>query len=306
MTRFFVKLVITVLLFWVILRETDLDSVWQQVQRLDWQVIISVIVIHLSMALFASVRWYYVLQAIDHALPFFVAWRLVMISTLFNQVLPSAMGGDLLRIPYAHRHGVPLGGAVNAVVLDRLVSLVALILLTLLCLPVAIQVVTEPAAHWTLIGVTLAGMCGTTLLMTLRGVPEALARIAVVKLLLAVSSGLRSALLGGFALRIMAPTLVVHLARVVIVYLIARGMAMGVSLAECVTLVPPAMLITALPVSIGGWGVREGAFIVAFGFVGLPAAQALALSVVFGATMMIAALAGVVPWISSSAGTQQG
>lgn len=297
LVRFFLKLAATLLLLWVTLRQTDLGSVAQALQRLDWEVVAAAVAIHLLMALLASVRWYYVLLAIGHPLPFLLTWRLVMISTLFNQVLPSALGGDVLRVPYAHYHGVPLGGALNAVVLDRLVSLVALVLLTASCLPLAVQMVTASAPRTLLILVTATGLGAALLLTALPRLPKPLAGSTALKPLMAVARGLRATLSGRYAAHILLSSLAVHLLRVLIVYITARNLALDVTALQCLVLVPPAMLVTVLPVSIGGWGLREGAFVVAFGFVGVPAAQALVLSVVFGATMLLAALAGIVPWL---------
>ena len=64
----------------------------------------------------------------------------------------------------------------------------------------------------------------------------------------------------------------------------------------CVLLVPPVILITVVPVSIAGWGVREGAMVVAFGFLNVPANAAFAVSVLFGLTLAVASLPGSLFW----------
>ena len=50
----------------------------------------------------------------------------------------------------------------------------------------------------------------------------------------------------------------------------------------------------ALPLNIGGWGPREGVTAVAFGTVGLGAAQGLTTAVVYGVLSLIACLPGAV------------
>ena len=54
------------------------------------------------------------------------------------------------------------------------------------------------------------------------------------------------------------------------------------------------MLAMALPLNIGGWGPREGVTAVAFGAVGLGAAQGLTTAVVYGVLSLIACLPGAV------------
>jgi uncharacterized membrane protein YbhN (UPF0104 family) len=48
--------------------------------------------------------------------------------------------------------------------------------------------------------------------------------------------------------------------------------------------VPPALLVSALPISFGGWGVREGALVAAFSLVHADPAAVAATSVMFGLT----------------------
>jgi hypothetical protein len=62
-------------------------------------------------------------------------------------------------------------------------------------------------------------------------------------------------------------------------------------------LIPPIVLITMLPISIAGWGVREATMIVAFGYTGLTQADGLMVSILFGASyFMVGAIGGLV-WI---------
>jgi len=56
-------------------------------------------------------------------------------------------------------------------------------------------------------------------------------------------------------------------------------------------------LVSMIPISFGGWGVREGAMVVFFGLVGVPAADALAMSILFGLAALVAGLPGGVLWV---------
>jgi hypothetical protein len=51
-----------------------------------------------------------------------------------------------------------------------------------------------------------------------------------------------------------------------------------------------------LPISFAGWGVRELGMVTAFGFVGVPAGQAGALSIAFGLVVLASALPGGLLW----------
>ena len=72
----------------------------------------------------------------------------------------------------------------------------------------------------------------------------------------------------------------------------ARAAGVQAPLVRLVPLVLVALLATALPVNLGGWGPREGAAAWAFGAAGLGAASGLEASVVFGLCNLVASLPG--------------
>ena len=64
----------------------------------------------------------------------------------------------------------------------------------------------------------------------------------------------------------------------------------------CVALFSAVILVTAIPISFAGWGLREGAMVALFAFAGLGAGTALALSLAFGALFLAASLPGCALW----------
>jgi uncharacterized membrane protein YbhN (UPF0104 family) len=65
---------------------------------------------------------------------------------------------------------------------------------------------------------------------------------------------------------------------------------------DSVLLIPPVILIAAVPVSIAGWGVRESAMLAAFSYAGLPDSDGLLVSILFGAGSFIIGAAGGIVW----------
>jgi hypothetical protein len=90
-----------------------------------------------------------------------------------------------------------------------------------------------------------------------------------------------------------------HINMALIVLILALGLGLDVTLLDCLTLVPPVMLIMTIPISIGGWGVRETAMVSLFGLIGVPGEGAFALSVVFGLTGIAVAIPGGIIWLMS-------
>jgi glycosyltransferase 2 family protein len=78
---------------------------------------------------------------------------------------------------------------------------------------------------------------------------------------------------------------------------LSQSQHLGVAFIDFVMLMPPVMLLVALPVSAGGWGVREGAMVAALGLVGVGREPALLLSVELGVLWTLVALPGGAIWL---------
>ena len=87
-------------------------------------------------------------------------------------------------------------------------------------------------------------------------------------------------------------SLLVHGISIVLFWFILDGLGSPASFGGLATAVPVLLLATTLPISIAGWGVREGIAVLLFGTIGVPSDAALAASLAFGAVLLIAALPG--------------
>ena len=72
---------------------------------------------------------------------------------------------------------------------------------------------------------------------------------------------------------------------------------MNLSFLDCLVLIPPIVLVSTIPISIAGWGVREAAMITLLALVGVAEADAFVLSVLFGLLTFGLSLPGGIVWI---------
>jgi len=82
-----------------------------------------------------------------------------------------------------------------------------------------------------------------------------------------------------------------------VVLLLARSMSLGLALEAAVFLFPAVVLLSMIPISLAGWGIRESAMVVIFSLVGLDSSAALSISILFGASMFLAGLPGIGFWL---------
>jgi hypothetical protein len=98
--------------------------------------------------------------------------------------------------------------------------------------------------------------------------------------------------------RICVLSCLITIGNMLIFAIVLCGMGVTLRLAlGCALLVPAIVEITMLPISLAGWGVREGAAVVAFGALGLPADYALGASVAFGLTVAAVSMLGGILWL---------
>jgi uncharacterized membrane protein YbhN (UPF0104 family) len=288
-------------LIWLALARTDVAAVVANLGDLPAETIVVSLGLMMVMALIATLRWSILSGAIGLALPFGRACRYLFIGMFFNQTLPSSLGGDAFRVLLLRNEGLAWTEGLANVLLDRFVGLVALAAVSLLGLPVLLSLDVSPTAAVvvaTLGGGALAALVG---LYWLGGRPPFRRERHFVWLIRRLATGLRAvAAEWGTAVTIVLLSLAVHLAVVVTSMVLLAGMGHPVTFGLLLAIVPAVMLIAVVPISIAGWGVREGAMIVGLGFVGVPQVDALSLSLMLGICLFVIGLPGAALWLIRS------
>jgi len=89
----------------------------------------------------------------------------------------------------------------------------------------------------------------------------------------------------------------VHIGIAILVFYIGQLVDSQIDLVSCLLIFPSVFLISSIPISISGWGVREGAMIIGFSSIGVDVNSILLVSVIFGVCMLIQGLIGGIWWL---------
>lgn len=294
------KLAVTAILITLVTRAFDLHGVGGYLAQIDATTAVSVIAVALGVVPLQTWRWMIALDESGSRLPFGRTLVIVLIGHFFNQTLPSSVGGDAVRIWCAYRAGLTPANAAATVILDRAISLVGLLALTACGLPWLLALVPDPVARSAIVVVVVAGIGGFLAFIGLARFPEFLQQWRIARGLTALAAlGRRLT----FSPQRLLPSLALSAAGIVVfsymVFQLAQALGVRLSFIESLLLVPPVLLVTVIPVSVAGWGLREGAMVVALGFVGVAPAAAFAISVLFGIAVAAASLPGAVLWLAS-------
>jgi uncharacterized protein (TIRG00374 family) len=289
---------ISALLIWYVMRNLDVGDIVRQLGHASYITLISSVVSLVVLQLAAAWRWAIILRALGYFLGLGKMMALVLVGQFFSQVLPSSVGGDAVRIWEIHRVGVPTKVAVSSVLLDRGIGLIGLVLLVAIMQPVSSTLTGDPTLHNginLLIGLSCLGVIGG---LILEKVLQPWTRFRPLRAIAGLAHDFRIVV---FKPRAIAATMILSIiyqaGAVAVVYILAKGLGIPISFLACLALIPLTNFVTLMPISIAGWGVREAAFIFLLGLVGIGASQALALSILFGLTTLVASVSGAVVWL---------
>jgi hypothetical protein len=277
----FTKVLVSLMMVWLCFRGVDAGEVWVTLAGIPLGALAACLACTAGHALLSAWRWRLVCHALGVAAPQpRDALRWTSLSVSLSQALPSTVGGDAYRIgAFARHHGG--AAAARSVIHDRLNGLWVL---------GALAAAGGAPALW------LAGWRPGLILLCVAGALLVLALPPLLPLaLLAQEARAFRALL--HSARLMWTCVAIHGMTLGAVAALAAGLHPESALWWQAVLVAPAvMLAAALPVSLGGWGVREGAMVIALGLFGVATRDALALSVAYGLVLLATGALGALLW----------
>jgi uncharacterized membrane protein YbhN (UPF0104 family) len=298
MWRYLAKLAISSLLVWLLVRNRDLRALAHEMLAVEPLALALAAAGLFALLVPQALRWSVVLGAIGWPRGLRITLPLTMIGLFFSQTLPSSIGGDGMRVWELHRGGVGMSSAIASVLIDRAAGLIGICLLASATFPVLLVLVRDPAVETGVVLLLAAGYAGIAIATLFDRLPASAQRFPIVSGFAAFSASLRAVVLAPRpALGALGASLVYQLGIVVVVFALARGIGIQVQPAAFLVIVSLANLSAVLPISISGWGVREGAFAAGFGLVGVAAADAIALSVLFGLLNMLVGISGGLVWL---------
>jgi hypothetical protein len=203
-------------------------------------------------------------------------------SLLIGQYLPSTVGSDVVRAALVgHRTGIAI--AVRSVICDRVVGLLVLLAMIVATLPLFAIRVDRGAALVAVAGLSIGGLAAFLLFIAR---VDLLARLPYVGRHTAlIATDLRQVFMRGRGTcYILLLSVAAQVFNVLLICGLARALASSISVLQCLLIVPPALLIASVPISLGGWGVREGALAAGFALVGAGSAAGVGASILYGLT----------------------
>lgn len=282
-------IVLLLLVAWFI----DLGEAISQLQRTDWRWLLPAFAIVQLQIVLSAVRWKVTAHRLGQDLTFVRAVSEYYLATFANLSLPGGVSGDAARV-YRNRQTPALSIAIHGVMLERLAGQVALLVICL------VGWIMWPALMYggmpvfgtkvLLSALALVGFVVLLVVVLIRWAPERITR-AVRQLGPAMHiawwSDRQWIVQGVLSLAVVATYMLVFL-------FASYAVRAPLPVAALLTIVPLVLLSMMIPLSIGGWGIREAAAAVLWPFAALTAESGIATSIVYALVSMLGCLPGLV------------
>jgi uncharacterized membrane protein YbhN (UPF0104 family) len=282
------RLVAGVTVLWFLGRELGSAPFEDGLRAVTWQGVMAAATLTALTTICSAWRWQVVARALGTDIGLSRATGAYYRSLFLNSVLPGGILGDVNRAVTQGRHAGDVARGVRAVGWERLCGQVIQAVVTaivLLTLPSPVR----PALPYILAGI--AGVVGCAALVV--SVASRLGRSRPARAARAIATDLRRGLLvrSVWPQLTLASVLVVagHTATFVLAARIAGSTA---PLGELIALLMVIQIAAGIPLSIGGWGPREGAAAGAFAAAGLGAANGITVSTLYAVLMLAAVTPG--------------
>lgn len=241
-------------------------------------------------------RWEIFLRVMGIRLSGWELFRISMVGLFFNNFLVGAVGGDAVKVVWLGAKGHSKVSALVSVLMDRMSGLGALVICSLVFIAGRLEwlshsPVVAGVSHVVLVYlVAVLIFLGITFVLAMRGVTDRLpARVPAREQLVNFTSAYFK-FVSHWRATLAASLLscVILVSYIGTFYCAARAFGVHEPFADFLAFMPAVDIIAAMPVSLGGFGVRDQLFATIMGdLYGIPLAQAVSISLC-GAFMSLA------------------
>lgn len=243
----------------------------------------------------SSIRLKLIVAAQDIKITFGEALSLTFIGYFFNNFLPTAIGGDVMKGYYLSRKSSNKAGSYTSVLVDRAIGLVTMVFMAFIALVIVGESIVEPSIRNAIYTITAVSVVAIIFLAN-KAVAKKISAVlflfkpisATMKKVYDIINGYRDRIglmLGTFMISIVSQLLYFYS-----IGILALSIGSRVSAINILMRMPMVSMMSLLP-SINGLGVREGSTVVLFApLIGKENAFAVSILVIF--MLLITSLIG--------------
>jgi len=302
-----VRILFSVAILGLLIYQVDLGQFLEIFWRANlWWAGVGIAIIFVEQAVVALI-WRGLLSASGNRMPFYDTYRIILISDFWGVAFPTSMGSDIVKVVGLAKYLNNTAEAFSSLLVLRAVGFGLLFTIAALSgIFFSDRLPDEPVIEvitFALLAFCVIGVLGAIFARRLFGIFDAVSsRIKAVGFYSKLKEAHRS-----FIFYIKHPSamagaiaggLFVQLCRIAYVYVLALSLGLDVEPVAFFVFVPIITALVMIPVSISGFGVREGGYVALFSYVGLSVGESLGLSIfVFFVNIVYVLSGGLIYWL---------
>lgn|GEM_PF-2025792 len=268
------------------------DDIIAHFSAATWPFIAVATVILATNVLLVTPRWSLILDLVGYRIPWKALFESVLLGFFLNQMLPTAVGGDVVRAWRARQLGATWDASIHSVLFDRATGVLISLLGAAALLPFAGYRQGGKIVEWSigavagcailaLVALWVLGRGRGTRLAILPGINNAAASLCDSMWAFVRRPSISVTVFALAALNQMLP--------VAAIWILARGLNIQLAALDIALIAFVSTLAATIPISFAGWGIREGTLVYLLGLYGVSSDAAFAVSVLYGLALTLAA-----------------
>ncbi len=308
---FILKFAVSAALLYILTSKIGAETIIGYLRLLNPLAFICAVGLYIFSIYISSLRWSLLInQAISKKRLF----SMYMIGSFFNTCLPGIIGGDAVKAYYLSREikGIqptepledniaakdnPEGNvtAVASVFMDRYIGVSALMIIGMIAFPFGFGYIDKTSPHqfliWLMPAIFFAFVLASFILFRFK-IGASIRFLSSLYQHLDLYKTKRDIIIKGFIY-----SLIIQISGIISVYILSVGMSFEVPILMLLIFMPVIIVISLLPISISGIGVRELSFAFFLGSAGVPSDVSVALSLSWFFSVVTASLWGFIEYL---------
>ncbi len=293
------KALVTAVLFYLLFRKVNLVEFAETLRNARMDLLLLGFAILWVGHYTCIYRWRMLMRPIMPILSLGRLFGIYCIGLFFNLTFPTVVGGDVVKMYYAGKPSKKFAASFAATFLDRDAGMLAMMMIA--CAATFWGRLTSPGIPIRLIiwGATIAFVVANIAIFTPalhRRLTALLTRFEMARVAAKIDTISDAFQAMGKQKMVLINSLIISLANQILAisinWIMAEGLHIDVPLYYYLAFVPVVTLISMIPVSLNGMGLREYAFVSLFGSIGVDREAAVALGLLSSMTIFLSAIPG--------------
>ena len=286
---FILKLSISAISLWLVFSKTDIGRIYAILKDLSIYYFLLASLLYVTSLFVSSIRWKLLLIGRFRIRKLF---SLYMIGAFFNTFLPGVVGGDAVKAYYLNKDARKVSLTLASIFMDRYFGLISLVIIGMTAYPFALDYFGGSGLRWLMPIIFIGAVVGSFLFFGLK-VGK---RFQLISEFYGYFSSLKTR--KDIIAKALLLSIVIQFLNFTKIIILAYAMGEKIPLLPFFIFLPIVVIITSLPISISGLGLREGSSVLLFGLIGIRPEAATALALAWFFAVVVGSLPGLALYIA--------